>query len=109
MQMYRFSDIASAKELSASDTARALPYEMQRSSRSHAPPAAHTSPLSLNRSAPHPHMEASVANVADVGRCLRGAAGLFSSNVLGQRFALSTFMRWLARGAVKLQESSVKF
>ncbi|KAG8344561.1 hypothetical protein TRVL_04615 [Trypanosoma vivax] len=85
MQLCRFFGVASAKELGASDTACASPYEMQCGSRSHAPPAAHTSPLSLNMSAPHPHIEASVTNVVDADRDVRGATGLLPNNGHSQR------------------------
>ncbi|KAG8338820.1 hypothetical protein TRVL_10352 [Trypanosoma vivax] len=83
--MCRFSGIASAKGLSASGTARTSPSEIQCGSRCRAPPATHTSPLSLNTSAPHPYMEASATSAADAGRCLRGATCLFPSNELSQR------------------------
>ncbi|KAG8342272.1 hypothetical protein TRVL_06899 [Trypanosoma vivax] len=86
----RFMGVASAKELSASDTARASHCETQCDPQSPTPPATRTSPLSLNRGAPHPHMDASTPNVADMGRCLCGETGQFSSNVLSQRLPCLT-------------------
>nr|CCC49529.1 hypothetical protein, unlikely [Trypanosoma vivax Y486] len=90
IKMCRFLGVASANELSACDAACASPCEMQRGSQSHAPPATHNSPLSLNRSAPHPYMDASAPNAAEVGRCLRGTTGLFSNKALSQRLPCLT-------------------
>ncbi|KAG8339424.1 hypothetical protein TRVL_09746 [Trypanosoma vivax] len=90
MQMRRLFGIASAKELSASEATWASPCELKSRARSHAPPATHTSPFSLNTCTPHPHMKASATNVTDVARCLRDAAGPFPSNGLSQRLPCLT-------------------
>ncbi|CCD21673.1 hypothetical protein, conserved in T. vivax, (fragment), partial [Trypanosoma vivax Y486] len=90
MQLCRFFGVTSPNKLSASEATWASPCEMRRGSRSRASPDTHTSPLSLNRTAPHPYMEASVTNAANGGRCLHGTTGLFSNDVLSQRLLCLT-------------------